>query len=166
MSAAENKIAQPKIRVAVVGVGDFGRNHVRVYREMPEAELVGVVDANAARAAQVAIRIWNSRRLPGMESLRGRVDAVSLAVPTVEHARIGCALLRMGLDVLVEKPIAASLAEADELIAAARESGRILQIGPSGAFQSRGHRCGRNSGAPAIFRSAPAGRFHSAEPGY
>ena len=128
MSAAENKIVPPKIRVAVVGVGDFGRNHVRVYREMLDAEIVGVVDANAARAEQVATE-FGTQALPGMESLRGRVDAVSLAVPTVEHARIGCALLRMGLDVLVEKPIAASLAEADELIAAARESGRILQVG-------------------------------------
>ena len=64
-----------------------------------------------------------------MEALAGRVDAVSLAVPTAEHARIGCRLLEQGLDVLVEKPMAASLTEADDLIAAARKNGRVLQVG-------------------------------------
>ncbi len=117
-----------KIRVAVVGAGDFGRNHVRVYRALGDAELAGVVDTNAERARAVAGE-FSTEVLPGVEALAGRVDAVSLAVPTVEHARLGCWLLERGLDVLVEKPIAASLAEADELIAAARKHGRILQVG-------------------------------------
>lgn len=117
-----------KIRVAVVGAGDFGRNHVRVYRELGDAELAGVVDTNAERARAVAAE-FSTEVLPGVEALAGRVDAVSLAVPTVEHARLGCWLLERGMDVLVEKPIAASLAEADELIAAARKHGRILQVG-------------------------------------
>ncbi len=117
-----------RIRVAVVGVGEFGRNHVRVYRELPQAELVGVVDSNEERAASVAAE-FGTMALPDVQALEGRVDAVSLAVPTAEHARIGSALLRRGMDVLVEKPIAASLAEADELIAAARESKRKLQVG-------------------------------------
>jgi predicted dehydrogenase len=67
--------------------------------------------------------------LPDLDSLAGRVDAVSLAVPTIEHARIGCLLLSRGIDVLVEKPIAASVAEADELIDAAQQYARVLQIG-------------------------------------
>ncbi len=117
-----------KIRVAVVGAGDFGRNHVRVYRALGDAELAGVVDTNAERARAVAAE-FSTEILPGVEALAGRVDAVSLAVPTVEHARLGCWLLERGMDVLVEKPIAASLAEADELIAAARKHGRILQVG-------------------------------------
>lgn len=117
-----------KIRVAVVGVGDFGRNHVRVYRELEEAELAGVVDSNADRARGVAAE-FNTEVLPGVEALAGRVDAVSLAVPTIEHANIGCRLLEQGIDVLVEKPMAASLAEADALIAAAAKHGRLLQVG-------------------------------------
>jgi predicted dehydrogenase len=112
----------------VVGVGDFGRNHVRVYRELQDAELVGVVDSNPARARQVAEE-FSTAVLPDLDALAGRVDAVSLAVPTVEHARVGCRLLQQGIDVLVEKPMAASLTEADELLAAAREHGRVMQVG-------------------------------------
>jgi predicted dehydrogenase len=117
-----------KIRLAVVGVGDFGRNHVRVYRELEEAELVGVVDADAERSRAVAAE-FHTEVLPDLTALAGRVDAVSLAVPTVEHARIGCPLLEQGIDLLVEKPMAASLAEADQLIVAARRNGRVLQVG-------------------------------------
>jgi len=122
--------AQPgkKIRVAVVGVGDFGRNHVRVYRELENAELVGVVDLDRERAERIA-QEFSTAALVGIESLAGRVDAVSLVVPTLEHGRIGCQLLEMGFDVLVEKPIAASLAEADKLISAASRRGRVLQVG-------------------------------------
>jgi predicted dehydrogenase len=117
-----------KVRIAVVGAGDFGRNHARVYRELPEAELVGIVDANAERAAQIA-KEFSAEVFPDIESLAGRVDAASVAVPTIDHARIGCRLLALGIDVLVEKPIAASLAEADELLCAAKRGARILQVG-------------------------------------
>jgi predicted dehydrogenase len=117
-----------RIRVAVVGAGEFGRNHARVYRELENAELAGIVDTNPQRAEAVA-REFGTRVLPDIAALPGKVDAVSLAVPTVEHARMGCRLLEMGLDVLVEKPMAASLAEADALIAAAAEHGRVLQVG-------------------------------------
>lgn len=124
------------IRVAVVGVGEFGRNHVRVWREMEGAELVGVVDTNAGRASQVAAE-FGTRALEGIEVLAGeRIDAVSLAVPTKEHARIGCRVLAGGIDVLVEKPMAASLEEADELIAAAKRAGRILQVGQIERFNA------------------------------
>jgi predicted dehydrogenase len=116
------------VRVAVIGVGDFGRNHARVYRRLEGAELVGVVDRNSERARSVADE-FGTRILPDLDSLTGRVDAVSLAVPTSEHARIGCLLLSRGIDVLVEKPIAASVAEADLLIDAARQYARVLQIG-------------------------------------
>ncbi len=108
-----------RIRVAVIGVGEFGRNHARVYRELQQAELVGVLDANAARAGEVAAE-YGVAAIENIEALRGRVDAVSLAIPTAQHASLGCALLKMGLDVLVEKPMAASLEQADELIAAAK----------------------------------------------
>jgi predicted dehydrogenase len=119
---------QRKIRVGVVGTGEFGRNHARVYREIAGAELAGVVDRDRDRAALVAGE-FGTLALSGIEALAGRVDAVSLAVPTVDHAAIGARLLEMGLDVLVEKPMAASLEEADALLAAAKRHGRILQVG-------------------------------------
>ena len=117
-----------RIRVVVVGAGEFGRNHARVYSELPGAELIGIVDTNAERAKQVAAE-FNTVALPGIESLAGQVDAASVAVPTAQHAQVGCVLLRQGIDVLVEKPMATSIDEADELIAAAAESKRVLQVG-------------------------------------
>lgn len=120
--------AGKKIRVAVVGTGEFGKNHARVYRELPDAELIGIYDQNAERGAAVAAE-FGTQALASLDALRGQVDAVSVAVPTIEHSRIGCQLLEMGLDVLVEKPMAANLAEADALLAAAKRNGRILQVG-------------------------------------
>ncbi len=113
----------------MVGAGEFGRNHVRVWRELEGVELAGVVDANADRAAKVAAE-FGTKVIRDLDALAAeRVNAVSLAVPTREHARVGCRLLDAGMDVLVEKPMAASLEEADELIASAERSGGILQIG-------------------------------------
>ena len=117
-----------KIRVAVVGAGDFGRNHARVYRELEGAELIGIVDADPARAEKVA-REFSTKVFPDLPSLAGSVNAASVAVPTIEHARVGCRLLELGVDVMVEKPMAASLAEADELVSAASRANRILQVG-------------------------------------
>ncbi len=116
------------VRVAVVGAGDFGRNHARVYRELPGAELVGIVDADASRAAKLAAE-FSTAVILDIESLAGRVDAASVVVPTVAHSGVGCRLLDLGIDVLVEKPMAASLAEADALLSAAARNARILQVG-------------------------------------
>src|SRR5436309_205989 len=123
-AAGESK----KIRVAVVGTGEFGRNHARVYRELDGVELVGVFDENPERAAAVAAE-FQTLVLTRLEELPGRAEAVSVAVPTAAHADVGCQLLEMGLDVLVEKPMAVDLAEADALLAAARKNRRILQVG-------------------------------------
>jgi len=120
--------AEGKVRVAVVGAGDFGRNHVRVYREIAGVELVGVVDVNGERAQKVAAE-FGCPVVATIEELRGRIDAASVTVPTAAHASVGCALHAMGVDTLVEKPIAASLDEAEELVASARKYSRILQVG-------------------------------------
>jgi predicted dehydrogenase len=126
MSAAAG---EPKtIRVAVVGTGEFGRNHARVYRELDSVELVGVFDENPERAAAVAAE-FQTLVLTRLEELHQRADAVSVAVPTVAHAEVGCRLLGMGLDVLVEKPMAVNVPEADALLRAAKKNGRILQVG-------------------------------------
>src|SRR5580704_7706127 len=126
MSAAAGETN--KVRVAVVGTGEFGRNHARVYREIPGAELVGVYDKNPERAARVAAE-FQTRVLTSLVELRGVVEAVSVAVPTVDHSAVGCQLMAMGLEVLVEKPMATNLPEADALLHAAKKLGRILQVG-------------------------------------
>ena len=135
-TGARNGGAQPgmavpqgrRTRVAVVGCGEFGKNHARVYREMENVELVGVVDQDAERARKIA-QEFQTAAFETIGELRGRVDAASVAVPTVAHRNVGCALMEMGVDVLVEKPMTRTLEEADELIATARRNGRILQVG-------------------------------------
>ena len=117
-----------KIRAAVVGTGEFGRNHARVYRELADVELVGVYDRDAARAQAIATE-FETHALRSLEEVCERAEAASVAVPTLAHAEVGCRLLEGGLDVLVEKPMALNLAEADELQAAAARRNRILQVG-------------------------------------
>jgi predicted dehydrogenase len=123
MSAAPEGIS-----VAVVGAGEFGRNHARVYRELQNTELVGVYDVDHAKAQAVADE-FHTRAFADLNELRGRVTAASVAVPTEVHSEVGCHLLEMGIDVLVEKPMAANLAQADALLAAATKNQRILQVG-------------------------------------
>ncbi len=114
-------------RIAVIGAGAFGKNHVRVVRESARAELRFVVDADLARARGHAGA--NAEATADYRDVIGQVDAAILAVPTIHHAGIGCALLEAGIDLLVEKPIAATLAEADRLVEAADRNNRILQVG-------------------------------------
>jgi predicted dehydrogenase len=120
------------IRVAVVGVGAFGRNHARVYHELQQqglaVKLAAVVDANSAVAQSVAAQ-FGCRALAHVDDLAGEVDAVSVAVPTVDHLAVAAKLLAAGVDVLIEKPLASSLAEADQLIALAKKHQRIAQVG-------------------------------------
>lgn len=117
-----------KLLVAVVGCGEFGRNHARVFREIESVELRGVFDQNQDRAARLA-QEFETRTFQSLEEIRGRAEAASVAVPTVAHQEVGCRLMEMGIDVLVEKPMAPTLAEADQLIAAAQRHSRILQVG-------------------------------------
>jgi predicted dehydrogenase len=117
-----------KIRVGVIGVGSLGQHHARVYASLPEAELAGVVDALPERAGEVAARFGCSA-YSDYTDLFGRVDAVNIAAPTTLHAEIGVHCLKEGIHVLAEKPIAHTLEAADQLIQAARENDRVLQIG-------------------------------------
>jgi predicted dehydrogenase len=129
MSTGRSVDGRPrKVRVAVVGTGEFGRNHARVYRELENAELAGVFDQDGSRAREIA-KDFQTRAFQGIAELRGAVDAASVAVPTEAHREIGCALLEMGIDVLIEKPMARTVREADELIGAAERNRRILQVG-------------------------------------
>jgi predicted dehydrogenase len=117
-----------KIRVAVIGAGVFGRHHLRVLSQSLNATLVGVVDADLERAAMAAAE-HNCVTFATLGELQGNVDAAVVAVPTSLHAEVGCELLESGIDVLVEKPIAADLASARRLVNTAAEHERILQIG-------------------------------------
>ena len=116
------------VRIAVIGAGEFGQHHARVLHDLRGAELVAVVDSDPSRAAAVAGR-FGARAVTDYRDLEGRLDAATVAVPTAQHAAIGADLLARGVDVLVEKPIAPDLDSADQLIAAARRHGRILQVG-------------------------------------
>lgn len=121
-------VGTQKTRVAVIGCGEFGRNHVRAYREIEGVELAGVFDQDSDRTAKIA-QEFQTRAFPSVEELRGLVDAASVAVPTVAHKEVGCRLMEMGIDVLVEKPMACTVSEADDLIAVAKRNGRVLQVG-------------------------------------
>src|SRR5947209_6216538 len=112
------------IRTAVIGAGSFGANHLRVLSELPEVSLAGVVDSDAARAAAAAATYGCP--VLTLSEVAGRADAAIVATPTITHAGIGCALIEAGVDVLVEKPIAADLESASLLVATAKRQGRIL----------------------------------------
>jgi predicted dehydrogenase len=119
----------------VIGAGTFGRNHARVYHQLANegapVRLVGVVDSDTARAGAVA-REFSCRGFGSVEQLittHSEVQAASVAVPTIHHLDVAQQLMEAGIDVLIEKPLAASLAEADELVRLAQRLGRIGQVG-------------------------------------
>jgi predicted dehydrogenase len=121
--------------VAVIGVGAFGRNHARVYhqlaRESNAVRFIGVIDEDSVRAEAVA-KEFGCRAFGSISQLittHSEIKAASVAVPTVHHLAVARQLMEAGVDVLIEKPIAPSLAEADELIEFARKTGCIAQVG-------------------------------------
>lgn len=118
------------LNVAVVGVGHVGRHHARILAGRPDATLVAVADIDAARAAHVAAE-HGARAETSAAALLGQVDAVTVAVPTEAHARVVMPLLEAGVPVLVEKPIAGSLAEADTMVRVAETAGTLLAVGHS-----------------------------------
>ena len=123
------------IDVAVIGAGAFGRNHARVYHQLAQqgegVSLAAVVDADVARADAVA-QEYGSRAFGSVEQLLGtrrEIQAASVAVPTVHHLEVARTLMEAGVDVLIEKPLATSLADADELIGFEKQLGRVCQAG-------------------------------------
>jgi predicted dehydrogenase len=120
--------AERKLRAAVIGVGYLGKFHVEKYAANSRVEIVGVCDTVLSRAKEWGERV-GAQAYADHRDLLGKVDAVSVVVPTDRHHEVARAFLDSGVDVLLEKPIAANLSEADDLIAAARKKGRILQVG-------------------------------------
>jgi predicted dehydrogenase len=120
-----------KLRTAVIGVGHLGRQHARIHSNLADeglSEFVSVCDVDEQTASAIATERkveWTT----DWRQLIGKVEAVSLAVPTESHSEIACVLLEAGIHVLVEKPIARTLAEADQMIAAATKGKSLLQVG-------------------------------------
>ena len=117
-----------KIKVGVIGVGYLGKFHAEKYAAMAEAELVGVADTNPEQAAAVAQKCATKAFADYRELLKA-VEAVSVVVPTSLHHKVGMECLASGVDMMLEKPMTTTLAEADELIALAAADGRVLQVG-------------------------------------
>jgi predicted dehydrogenase len=116
------------VRIAVIGVGAVGKHHARILAQLPGAELVGVVDINEARAREIA-GLVNTQASANASEMLGRVDAVTIAVPTESHLKVALPFLQRGTAVLIEKPLARDAGEAQQLIAAAAASGAVLAVG-------------------------------------
>jgi predicted dehydrogenase len=140
----------PQIRVAVVGAGQFGRNHCRVVHESERAELAAVVDADPARAAEAAFT-YGAEPFTDAAELSGKVDAAIVAVPTSAHEHVGRMLLAAGIDVLVEKPVAPDDASAGRLVEDAARLGRILQVGHLERFNPAVAELERRATLPLFF---------------
>jgi len=117
-----------EIRVGVIGVGYLGKFHAEKYAAMDNVRLAGVVDIDRSRAEDVAARL-GSRAYTDYRDLLGRVDAVSIVVPTASHFSVGLEFLNHGVDVLIEKPMTTTIDQADALIDVAESGNRILQVG-------------------------------------
>jgi predicted dehydrogenase len=115
------------VRMAIVGAGIMGTNHARLLSTIPGYEVVAVVDPNAERAAALARTV--DAEVLELDQLAGRVDAAVIAGPSDVHAELGCPLLEAGIDLLVEKPIASTVADGLRLVNAARDNDCLLMIG-------------------------------------
>jgi predicted dehydrogenase len=128
-------IVTTPLKTAVIGVGYLGRFHAQKYAALPQAELVAVADANKENAEKVAAEC-GTRAVSDYRELFGQVDAVSIVVPTQLHYQVARECLESGIHVLLEKPMTVTVAEADELIAIAKEKNLVLQVGHLERFNS------------------------------
>ncbi|MEW5993766.1 MAG: Gfo/Idh/MocA family oxidoreductase [Candidatus Zixiibacteriota bacterium] len=117
-----------RIRTAVVGVGHLGRHHLRWLSELPESELIGLYDIDGAKARKYADE-YRVSAFDSLDQLAGSVEAVSVVVPTTAHFEVSCHLLERGVHCLIEKPIAATLDEAERLTSLATEKGVKVTVG-------------------------------------
>ncbi len=117
-----------RLRVAVIGVGHLGKEHARILASFPEVQLVGVCDVNAEQSQLVARRC-NTAAYSDYRQLLTKIDAATIAVPTFAHHAVASEFLRRGIPIMVEKPLALNLEQADELVELSREHGVIMQVG-------------------------------------
>ncbi len=121
-------MSRQNLRAAVIGVGYLGAFHAQKYASLDGVELVGVVDVDGERAAEVGRQV-GAPSFADVDEIGAEIDCASLAVPTTEHYRVASELLPRGVDLLVEKPITPSAAEGRQLVELARQHGRVLQVG-------------------------------------
>lgn len=149
------------LRTAVIGVGHLGKQHARIHAALAQegrSQFAGVCDIDQARVNEIANQ-YNVSAGSDWRDLIGRVDAVSIAVPTESHAEIACGLLEEGVHVLVEKPIARTVAEADAMLASAAKSGAILQVGHTERFNPAMIALQPHVRAPVYFEIHRVGQF-------
>lgn len=118
----------PRLRVGVIGVGHLGKEHARILASLPDVELVGVADVHAEQARAIASK-HGTQAFTDFRRLIPLVDAVTIAVPTTLHREVALEFLGRGIPCMVEKPLAATLEEAEELVAVAERQGALLQVG-------------------------------------
>jgi len=117
-----------KIRCGVVGTGYLGQHHARIYAALDTCELIGIVEADDARAEEICGK-YNCQRFETAGALAAACDAVSVVVPTDKHCEVAVPLLKGGCHLLIEKPLCTSLEEAEEILSAAKAAGCIVQVG-------------------------------------
>jgi predicted dehydrogenase len=122
------EVSLDKIKVGVVGVGHLGRHHLRIYSQLPQAELMGIYDIDLVRAKERAEE-FNTRHFEELDDLLEKTEAVSLVVPTSFHFTVGTEILKKGVNLLIEKPITETVNQAEKLIQIAREKDLTLQVG-------------------------------------
>ncbi len=147
-----------RIKSAVIGVGHLGQAHARIYSTLEQAELVAVCDINEAGGRAIAER-HGTRFVRDYRELLGEVEAVSVASPTVNHHESACAFLEAGVHVLVEKPIARTLDEADEMIRLAESKNLVLQVGHIERFNPAFVALQRHVSRPRFFEAHRMGIF-------
>lgn len=121
------------MNAAVIGVGHLGKHHARILSTLPGVSLAGVVDINRDRAAQVASQ-YGTSAFASVGEIAAKLDLAVIAVPTASHAAVALPLIASGVHTLVEKPVTQTVGEADQLIAAAKQSGVVLAVGHSERF--------------------------------
>ncbi|MSU69232.1 MAG: Gfo/Idh/MocA family oxidoreductase [Opitutaceae bacterium] len=121
-------MAKTKVRCGVAGVGSLGQHHVRIYAALPGVVLAGIFETNDVRAREICAK-FNCRRFATLAELGEACDAVSVVVPTDRHAAVALPLLARKTHLLIEKPLCASLEEAEQVLAAARANGCLVQVG-------------------------------------
>ncbi len=147
-----------KLRLAVIGTGHLGRIHARLLAAMPDVDLIAVADIDATAREQVAADC-GTRAVTDYHELIDQVDGAVIATPTVSHHAVGLDFLRAAVPVLIEKPLASTLAEADDLVRTARHHGVILQVGHIERFNPALAAAAPHLGEPKFIEAVRAGGF-------
>jgi len=141
------------LNVGVIGVGYLGRHHARIFAELDDVRMVAVADTDEERAGEIAGK-YGCKAFSDYRDLLDEVDAVSIVTPTIFHYDVAMDCIRAGKDILIEKPISATIEEADRLIAASDEAGTLIQVGHLERF---------NPVVPALYPLVEAPVFIEAE---